>query len=94
MWGTKGRLARSRRLTSVSATAAVIFLALALPAGAEPGLSAVQYLPKDAGAPVKGTEQFSSVSCPTLSNCTAAGPGYQGVAGSTASVASANSGIR
>lgn len=61
-------------------------------ASAEPGFGAVKFLPTDVGGVVKGLEPYGSVSCPTTTSCTAAGPANQDLGGTVASVVTESSG--
>jgi hypothetical protein len=85
---------RSSARAAVAATILVgAVLAITTTASAEPSFSPVKYQPTDVGGGVKGLEPYGSVSCPTTSACTAAGPANQDLGGSVASVVTQTSGV-
>jgi hypothetical protein len=64
----------SLRVAVASSLVAAAAILLATPAGAEPGFARVQAMPKTIG--ISTASGYNAISCPTTTECTAAGP-YQ-----------------
>lgn len=80
-------------LPAVMIAAIVASLALVAPVGAEPGFSALTYLPQDVSGTNNGSEPFAAMSCPSPGNCEAVGPSAGGDTHDTPSAIAETDGV-